>query len=581
MRARVVVACSFDSRIALRLLFFIAYSRRRACHILFVCSSSQKRETLLFSRLLSLTHALISLITRPTFLSTMSSSVDSTIRGEQDDREEKVVKRDKDDTKREKNIGEEQTEQEQESEAPKLVKYFESARKCLASIDVEKYFEQNPPHPPGSPPRDRGGEGAMTTVHPDSIKKIENVVTLEETMTVRQALSTLKRYGISSAPVINSNHALFIGFQDVRDFMVLFFEKAFVSHLTRREVLQRMEELLNETVRESRRDSHPDDDARFVYRGSKKTPLLEVVRGGFLQRIDVRTHGEEICGIKPTTHRQRFTRVHRVAVYSLHFDALTRDEAMTIDAVISQTDILEFLLDYYSEKDDDPFKRISVQQAFVDEIERKEDLLALPSFTKAVDIFAALTRQNVNCVAIVDDKTGMLVDSVAANDFAYFMEEFDENLDLTIVDFMRKIRTEHIQLQSTMPPAVGVPQYESDTTTTSATDEDQKQKLQKFIVSNNVGKPNLRAAFLTSSLREVMELMRPANALLKHAHTSSERLSDVHHVFIIEEETGKPLFELTPGSVLELVALPARERVFWRVEPCELHSVYRNRKVAF
>ena len=535
MRARVVVACSFDSRIALRLLFLITYSRRRACHILFVCSSSQK--SLLFSRLLSLTHALISLITRPTSLSTMSSSVDSTIRGEQDDREEKVVKRDKDDTKRGKNIGEEQTEQEQESEAPKLVKYFESARKCLASIDVEKYFEQNPPHPPGSPPRDRGGEGAMTTVHPDSIKKIENVVTLEETMTVRQALSTLKRYGISSAPVINSNHALFIGFQDVRDFMVLFFEKAFVSHLTRREVLQRMVELLNETVRESRRDSHPDDDARFVYRGSKKTSLLEVVRGGFLQRIDVRTHGEEICGIKPTTHRQRFTRVHRVAVYSLHFDALTRDEAMTIDAVISQTDILEFLLDYYSEKDDDPFKRITIQQAFVDEIERKENLLALPSFTKAVDIFSALTRQNVNCVAIVDDKTGMLVDSVAANDFAYFMEEFDENLDLTIVDFMRKIRTEHIQL--------------------------------------------LRVAFLTSSLREVMELMRPANALLKRAPTSSERLSDVHHVFIIEEETGKPLFELTPGSVLELVALPARERVFWRVEPCELHSVYRNRKVAF
>ena len=32
-----------------------------------------------------------------------------------------------------------------------------------------------------------------------------------------------------SAPVINSGSALFIGFQDARDFMVLFFEKAFVS----------------------------------------------------------------------------------------------------------------------------------------------------------------------------------------------------------------------------------------------------------------------------------------------------------------------------------------------------------------
>ena len=72
----------------------------------------------------------------------------------------------------------------------------------------------------------------------------------------------------------------------------------------------------------------------------------------------MRTHGEEICGIRPTTHGQRFTRVHRVAVYSLHFDALTKEEAMTIDAVISQADVVEFILDYFSEKgeDEDPFR---------------------------------------------------------------------------------------------------------------------------------------------------------------------------------------------------------------------------------
>ena len=501
------------------------------------------------------------------------SSVDSQIREGEEEEEDTQTK------KKEKNIRDE--EQEQESKAPKLVEHFASARKHLLSIDIEKYFELNPPHPPGSPPRNRG-EG-VTVLHPDSIKKIENVVTLEETMTVKQALSVLRRYGISSAPVVNSSSALFIGFQDVRDFMVLFFEKALVSHLTRREVLQRMIELLNETVRECRRDSHPDDDARFVYRGSRKTTLLEIVRGGFLQRIDVRTHGEEICGIKPTTHGKRFQRVHRVAVYSLHYDTLTKDEAMTIDAVISQTDVIEFLLDCYLEKDEDedPFKKITVSEAFADYIERKkEDLLALPSFTKAIDVFAGLTRQNANCVAIVDDKTGMLVDSVAANDFAYFMEEFDENLDLTIVDFMRKIRTVHIRQQSAVPSAIGAPQYESDTTTTTTlTDEEKEQKLKKFIVSNNLGKPNLRAAFLNSSLREAMELMRPANALLKRAPSTTDRLSDVHHVFIIDDTTGKPLFELTPGCVLELVSLPARERVFWRVEPCELHSIYRNRKL--
>ena len=313
------------------------------------------------------------------------SSVDSQIREGEEEEEDTQTK------KKGKNIRDE--EQEQESKAPKLVEHFASARKHLLSIDIEKYFELNPPHPPGSPPRNRG-EG-VTVLHPDSIKKIENVVTLEETMTVKQALSVLRRYGISSAPVVNSSSALFIGFQDVRDFMVLFFEKALVSHLTRREVLQRMIELLNETVRECRRDSNPDDDARFVYRGSRKTTLLEIVRGGFLQRIDVRTHGEEICGIKPTTHGKRFQRVHRVAVYSLHFDSLTEDEAMPIDAVISQTDVIAFLLDCYLEKDEDedPFKKITVSEAFADYIERKkEDLLALPSFTKAIDVFAGLTR---------------------------------------------------------------------------------------------------------------------------------------------------------------------------------------------
>ncbi|CAL6361720.1 unnamed protein product [Bathycoccus prasinos] len=44
-----------------------------------------------------------------------------------------------------------------------------------------------------------------------------------------------------------------------------------------------------------------------------------------------------------------------------------------------------------------------------------------------------------------------------------------------------------------------------------------------------------------------MELMRPANALLKRAPSTTDRLSDVHHVFIIDDTTGKPLFELTPG----------------------------------
>ena len=132
---------------------------------------------------------------------------------------------------------------------------------------------------------------------------------------------------------------------------------------------------------------------------------------------------------------------------------------------------------------------------------------------------------------------------------------------------MSKIGIEHIQQQSEIPSAIGVPQYGSDTTTTTTTtattitDEEQSKNLHSHMIvgANTLGKPNLRAAFLNSSLREVMELMRPANVLHKHAPTLSDRLSDAHHVFIIEEKNGKPLFELTPGCVLELCALPAKE----------------------
>ena len=92
---------------------------------------------------------------------------------------------------------------------------------------------------------------------------------------------------------------------------------------------------------------------------------------------------------------------------------------MTIDAVISQADVVEFILDYFSEKGEDEDPLDNRPETLMDDIEkRKENLLALPSFTKAIDVFAGLTRQKYNCVAIVDDKTGMLVDSVAANDFA-------------------------------------------------------------------------------------------------------------------------------------------------------------------
>lgn len=478
------------------------------------------------------------------------------------------------------------------SKEPEIISKLERVREVLSKIDIESYLDLRPPNIPGVPPRDRTHARSPPRIarHPDSMNKMENVVLLDETILVSQAISILKRYGISSAPVINSYQCIFIGIQDIREYLVLFIEHALVKS-SRDEVITQIKRLLNDTtVRQARTLSHPDEDGRFVYRGSKSETILSIVRGGFLKRIDVPSHGEETSIIPDI---KRYQRTHRVVCYSLHFDKDSGDEAMIIDALISQTDVVELLLDYFSDdptvaqtlgiektkNEDDPFTKISICEAFSPSTidSRTSKLIKLPPNTRIVDAFATMTRENVNVVAVVNENN-MLIDSVAAFDFAYFLEDFEGNLNLSIVDFTKRMRSKknvnnaHVQ-QATMS---------KNLTADETTDEDKRKNVSpngpfakegKETEDDELlsGKPNLRVTFLQSLLRDAMELMRPNNI---SGHRKQDRFSDVHHVFVINEN-GEPLFELTPGDILELVALPTAHKVFWRCEPCELHSVYR------
>ena len=87
-----------------------------------------------------------------------------------------------------------------------------------------------------------------------------------------------------------------LGFKTPSGFHGLVFRESVRVALDSFAVLQRsFNSKRNE--RECRRDSHPDDDARFASRGSRRTSLLEIVRGGFLQRLIVRVIPARIAEI--------------------------------------------------------------------------------------------------------------------------------------------------------------------------------------------------------------------------------------------------------------------------------------------
>ena len=99
---------------------------------------------------------------------------------------------------------------------------------------METFFEIRPQHLPGSP----------QVKHPDSLPTMD-IVYLEEKWTAKRAIEILKHYSISSEPVINSNQCLFLGFQSIWDFLVLFFDHVLVSQHTRHEICTKLREILN------------------------------------------------------------------------------------------------------------------------------------------------------------------------------------------------------------------------------------------------------------------------------------------------------------------------------------------------
>ena len=103
------------------------------------------------------------------------------------------------------------------------------------------------------------------------------------------------------------------------------------------------------TIREARAQLCGNEDGRMVYAGKRDLPLLELVRGGFLRFI--LTPGSTQQGWDATeasaetvaTVRRRAIACHRVAIYRLDYDPDVQDDAMCIDAILSQSDVIRLL----------------------------------------------------------------------------------------------------------------------------------------------------------------------------------------------------------------------------------------------
>ena len=136
-------------------------------------------------------------------------------------------------------------------------------------------------------------------------------------------------------------------------------------------------EFCRKTLKELREEMSGNEDGRMIYRGKQDTPLLDLVRAGFLRTIitpgseqgvwateEEAEEGEDAAGAggsgeggsgggglrtlkrkgeSVASVPRRATTCHRVAVYRLDYDEEVMDDTMVIDAVISQSDIIRFL----------------------------------------------------------------------------------------------------------------------------------------------------------------------------------------------------------------------------------------------
>lgn len=329
-----------------------------------------------------------------------------------------------------------------------------------------------------------------------------------------------------------------------------------------------------------------NEDGRMVYRGARDASLLELARSGFLRPVAKKKEPAASASTPSTSSTirskaspstvadvpARATTCHRVATYRLRLDAEWRDDAMVVDAVVSQWDLCRFLRDVYAEKKKkshpvprdarDVSQRKDAFHASLRELGMVSDdddderhpgcdshqkVVTVTLRTSVLEAFSKMRAAGVSCVGVTTEAwsgegRGPLVGVVTATDFRVAFVGPGETRRLpdwvagellgSIDAFLYRIRTVRLFWERRATRG------ERNTTN----DE-------RFSPLNTPA-----TTYLCSTRRDA-SFFQAVDVLVSNR---------THHVFVVDAFHGRAVRVVTPADVLRAICAPGRSALGWR-----------------
>ncbi len=466
---------------------------------------------------------------------------------------------------------------------------FASARALLESVTLGKYLE--------------GREARRSDP--------ERVTTLDVTTTADEALRDLAKTGAHGAPLVDRDRRAFLGFVDVDDLLSGFFahveravpppsmpsskfaesfardegRRRWIAGVDKTSLASAVEAFTTSTLADLRRLRAGNEDGRMVYRGARDASLLELARSGFLRAVakpavpsapttEVSPEVSTRSFAAPSTVADvpaRATSCHRVATYRLKLDAEWRDDAMVVDAVVSQWDLCRFLRDRYAEKKEkshpvvrDEKRETTKTDAFHaslrelgmvsdDDDDKRtpgcdshQRVVTVTLRTSVLEAFSKMRAAGVLCVGVTSGEwpgqgRSPLVGVVTATDFRVAFCGPGETRRLpdwvagellgSVDAFLYRIRTVRLF-------------WERRATRGSTTENDER-----FSPSATPATTYLH------SMRRDATFFEAVDALVSNR---------THHVFVVDSFHGNAVRVVTPADVLRAICAPGRSALGWR-----------------
>lgn len=260
----------------------------------------------------------------------------------------------------------------------------------------------------------------------NQLATLQNVVILQDTATVEEALKTLSAHKILSAPVVlgdATDKSLWpagegakdiIGFVDIRDILNSFLSSINVKEVSEMKLLQRMR-FLEEQGAAFAQTSLKElqlfgGDGDFLHATQAKVSLCELITYTFLNPQERGFHaGSKLPKV-----------VHRVAIF---------DNDGRITNIVSQTDIVRFL-QRHSDRFPDLAARTIESLGFAG-----KEVLSTSPLTPAIAALSQMTDLGVSSLAVVDEGGG-IIGNFSVSDMRTMTAEQFGALSLPVGEFL-------------------------------------------------------------------------------------------------------------------------------------------------